>query len=164
MDRAGDDGSAMLLLLGAYLLTLLAAICAIDARFGIIPDSLVVALAVGGAIGTVLEGQHTGLERGLEAVLVLALGAGFRSAYRTIRGHDGLGFGDIKLAAAGTLWIGIEGLPGLLLIAVASAFLSLLILAVQGSKLHGKQAISFGPHLAVGLWFNWVTDLIQLNV
>jgi leader peptidase (prepilin peptidase)/N-methyltransferase len=42
------------------------------------------------------------------------------------------------------------------LIAVVSAPVSLLILIAQGHDLHGKQAISFGPHLAAGLWWVWV--------
>ena len=57
---------------------------------------------------------------------------------------------------AATLWIGIEGVPVLLLMAVLSAAISLLILRAEGHALHGQQAISFGPHLAVGLWLTWV--------
>ena len=79
----------------------------------------------------------------------------FRAAYRWLRGINGLGFGDVKFVAAGVLWIGIEGIPGLLLIAVASALISLLILKSEGHDLHGQQAIPFGPHLAVGLWWIW---------
>jgi leader peptidase (prepilin peptidase)/N-methyltransferase len=80
----------------------------------------------------------------------------FRAGYRWLRGHDGLGFGDVKFVAAGSLWVGAEGIPVVLLIAVASALVSLLILRAQGRELHGKQAISFGPHLAIGLWWVWV--------
>jgi leader peptidase (prepilin peptidase)/N-methyltransferase len=42
------------------------------------------------------------------------------------------------------------------LIAVASALASLLILKLDGYDLHGQQAISFGPHLAIGLWWIWL--------
>lgn len=75
----------------------------------------------------------------------------FRAIYRWLRGHDGLGFGDAKFVAAGTLCTGADGIPVVLLIAVVSAVISLLILRVQGHELHGKKAISFGPHLAIGL-------------
>ena len=41
-----DPGWPEVAVAGFYLVTVLAVICAIDARFGIIPDSLVAALAV----------------------------------------------------------------------------------------------------------------------
>jgi leader peptidase (prepilin peptidase) / N-methyltransferase len=84
-------------LAGLYLVTVLAAICAIDARYGIIPDSLVAALAAGGLLQTYLGGQAELLERGLEGIAVFAAAALFRSSYRWIRGFDGLGFGDLNL-------------------------------------------------------------------
>jgi leader peptidase (prepilin peptidase) / N-methyltransferase len=140
------------LLAGVYLLAVLAAVCAIDARYGIIPDSLVAALALGGVFQGSLDGLQGLLERGIEAVVVLAGAVLFRASYRWIRGFDGLGFGDVKFLAAAALWVGISGMPGLLLVAVLSAVISLLILRAEGHDLDGKQAISFGPHLAVGLW------------
>ena len=143
-------------LAGLYLVTLLAAVCAIDARYGIIPDSLVAALAAGGLLQSWLGGQAGPLERAFEAVGVLVAAALFRASYRWIRGFDGLGFGDVKFVTAATLWIGIQGVPFLLLMAVLSAVISLLILRAEGHDLHGRQAISFGPHLAVGLWLTWV--------
>jgi leader peptidase (prepilin peptidase)/N-methyltransferase len=87
--------------------------------------------------------------------MVFAAVSLFRAGYRWLRGHDGLGFGDVKFVAAGTLWVGAECIPVVLL--VVSALVSLLILRAQGRELHGKQAISFGPHLAIGLW--WVRVL-----
>ena len=153
---AGDPGWALPAIAGGYLVILLAAVCAIDGRYGIIPDSLVLALAAGGALQLLLWGPVDFWWRGFEAALVFAAAWLFRAGYRWLRGYDGLGFGDVKFVAAGTLWVGAEGIPGLLLIAVLSALVSLLILRTQGHDLHGKQAISFGPHLAVGLWWMWV--------
>jgi leader peptidase (prepilin peptidase) / N-methyltransferase len=152
----GDPAWPLPAMGGCYLGILLASICAIDARYGIIPDSLVLALAAGGALQASLWGFGDFWWRGAEAALVFAAAALFRALYRRVRGHDGLGFGDVKFLAAGTPWIGADGIPVLLLIAVASALISLLILRVQGHELHGKHAISFGPHLAIGLWLVWV--------
>jgi leader peptidase (prepilin peptidase)/N-methyltransferase len=153
---AGDRGWTLLAFAGCYLVVLLAFVCAIDGRYGIIPDSIVLALAAGGALQAYLWVPADFWWRGLEAVVVFAAAALFRAAYRWLRGFDGLGFGDVKFVAAGTLWVGMEGVPGLLLIAVASALISLLILKSEGHQLEGKQAISFGPHLAIGLWWIWV--------
>lgn len=148
---------------GLYLLAILAAVCAIDARYGIIPDSLVVALAVGGVFQTWLAGDAELSQRGLEAVLFLVAACLFRAIYRRVRGHDGLGLGDVKFATAAVLWIGFEGVPEMLLVAVLSALASLLILKADGHELHGKQAISFGPHLAIGLWLTWVAGPLQFG-
>ena len=153
---AGDPGWALPAIAGCYLVVLLAAVCAIDGRYGIIPDSMVLALAAGGALSPGCGARRSFWSRGFEAALVFAAASMFRAVYRWLRGYDGLGFGDVKFVAAGTLWIGAEGIPGLLLIAVVSALVSLLILRAQGHELHGKQAISFGPHLAIGLWWVWV--------
>jgi leader peptidase (prepilin peptidase)/N-methyltransferase len=154
-------GSALVAL---YLISVLAPVCAIDARYGIIPNSLVVALAVGGLLQSYLSDQAELTARAFDAVLVFAAGTVFRATYRYLRGHDGLGFGDVKFATAAALWVGIAGVPELLLIGVVSASVSLLILKAQGHALSGKQAISFGPHLAIGLWLTWILGPLQFNI
>jgi hypothetical protein len=103
------------------------------------------------------------LQRGIEAIVAFGAVSLFRAAYRWVRGYDGLGFGDVKFVGAGVLWIGIEGLPGLFLVAVLSALASLVILRAEGHELDGKQAISFGPHLAIGLWLTWVAGPLQFG-
>ena len=157
------DGPAMTLA-GVCLVAVLAAVCAIDARYGIIPDSLVVALAVGGVLQTSIPGQGELLQRCFEALLLFFAACLFRAAYRWVRGHDGIGFGDVKFATAGVLWIGIEGVPAMLLLAVLSALASLLILKREGHALDAKQAISFGPHLAVALWLVWVAGPLSFGI
>jgi leader peptidase (prepilin peptidase)/N-methyltransferase len=161
MCLAGDPAWPRLMMAGFYLMAVLAAVCAIDARYGIIPNSLVVAVAVGGLLSVPIAGEGDLLQRVLEATLFFIAACLFRNAYRWIRGHDGLGFGDVKFAASAVLWIGIEGIPGLLLVAVFSALASLVILRAEGHDLNGNLAISFGPHLAVGLWVSWVAGPLQ---
>lgn len=153
---AGAPAWLALTLAGVCLVAVLAAVCAIDARYGIIPDSLVAALAVGGLLQTYIAEQAGLLERGFEAVVVFVAVALFRASYRRIKGFDGLGFGDVKFVTAAALWIGIQGVPALMLTAVLSAVASLLIMRAEGYVLDGQQAISFGPHLALGLWLAWI--------
>jgi leader peptidase (prepilin peptidase)/N-methyltransferase len=153
----------IVMLAALYLLGLLAGVCAIDARYGIIPNSFVAALALGGVVETILTGQAELLQRVIEALLFFLAAHLFRTAYRLVRGHDGLGFGDVKFATAGVLWVGIEAVPGLLLIAVLSALISLIILRAEGQRLGGKQAISFGPHLAIALWLAWIAGPLQFT-
>ena len=141
---------------GGYLLAVLVAICAIDARFGIIPDTLVIYLAAGGLLQLLGQEWETVLQRLAAGALLFLGGCLLRTIYRVLRNRDGLGFGDVKFVLAGAPWIGLEGVPTLLLLAVTSATVSLVILRVSGERLSRSDAISFGPHLAVALWLVWV--------
>lgn len=148
------------LIAGVYLVLVLAAVCAIDARFGIIPDGLNLALATGGMADYTLE--HGGeLYAGiLEAAAVFLAVAAFRSAFRALRGYDGLGFGDVKFLAAASLWIGFTALPGAILISVGSALAAILLLNAPRYAIGGRDAIPFGPHLAAGVWLTWITGQV----
>jgi leader peptidase (prepilin peptidase)/N-methyltransferase len=156
----GEPAWPEITLAALYLSGLLAAVCAIDARYGIIPDSLVIALAVGGLVQIVMiDPPDRLLQRLVEAGFFFLAAWLFRAGYYRLRGHHGLGFGDVKLATAAMLWIGIEAAPGLLIMAVLSALAGLLILRAEGHKLHRLQAISFGPHLAIGVWLSWLVEI-----
>ncbi len=144
--------------LSVALATLLAAICAIDARFGIIPDKLVGAMAASGLAAVWILDPDEVMYRLAEVVVVAIAIAAFRAIYRWTRGYDGLGFGDVKFLAAATFWIGFRSLPALLLIAVVSALASAFLLKSARYEVDGRHAIPFGPHLAVGLWLAWVFD------
>jgi leader peptidase (prepilin peptidase)/N-methyltransferase len=158
----GEPAWPEILLATLYLCGILAAVCAIDARYGIIPDSLVIALAIGGLVEIVVTGPpDEWLQRVIGAGLFFVAAWLFRAGYHRVRGFHGLGFGDVKFASAGVLWIGIEATPWLLILAVLSALISLLIIRVEGNSLHRTQAISFGPHLAISLWLSWIIDLVQ---
>lgn len=144
-----------IMLSALYLSATLAATCAIDARYGIIPDSLVAAFFLGGVSEAILVGQP---DRLIEAAAFFLAACIFRSSFRRMRGYHGLGFGDVKFATAGVLWIGIGAVPMLLIAAVFSALTSLLILRAEGHGIDRKQAISFGPHLAIGFWLIWIAE------
>ncbi len=157
-----DPAWPQTLCMGLYLALVLAAICAIDARFGIIPDSLNLALAAGGVVEYALGHGFDQFGGGLEAVAVLLGGVAFRAGYRSLRGYDGLGLGDVKFLAASSLWIGLAELPGAVLIAVASALAALFVLNVERNEISGRQAIPFGPHLAAGVWLMWTIGALRL--
>ncbi len=65
--------------------------------------------------------------------------------------NGGIGGGDVKLAAAGGLWLGWQG--ALLSLALASWFggLAAIFLLVSGRKKR-KDAIAFGPFISLGIW------------
>lgn len=143
-------------LFGCWLLALLVAISAIDARFGIVPDVLVVWLAIGGFGQLAVADWWLIPMRLVDCAIVFGAAALLQAAYRAVRGYEGLGFGDVKLVTAGVLWIGLEGVPMLMMVAVASALVSLLIRRLMDGVLSRTDPIAFGPHLALGLWLAWV--------
>lgn len=145
------------------LLCLLAAICAVDARFGVIPDSLVILVALGGLLETTATGAADPVQRLGEAGIMFVAGWLFRAAYLHVRGINGLGLGDVKLAAAGVLWTGIASVPSVILVAVGSALTSLGVLYAQGHKLTSRDAIPFGPHLILGIWLTWIAGVVDLG-
>ncbi|MDN3278953.1 A24 family peptidase [Frankia sp. RB7] len=158
LSGSADQRWTIYFALSVTLAALLAAICAIDARFGIIPDRLVGALAACGLAAVWLLDLSEMMYRLAEVAIVLIAIVAFRSIYRWVRGYDGLGFGDVKFLAAATFWIGLHSLPVLLLIAVVSALASAFLLRSARYEVDGRHAIPFGPHLAVGLWLAWAFD------
>ena len=163
-----------LLSLELFLVAVLAAVAAIDARFAIIPDSLILALVVGGVAHIVVLGSREmwlpgegaseaskltlqfGMVawRSLDALMAFLGAALLRAGYQALRGREGFGFGDVKFIGAAALWVGIGMVPLMLIVAVFSAFGTIGLLRKQVGALGGGDAIPFGPHLAVGLWLS----------
>ena len=146
------SADALVIALSAGLLLLAAAIACIDARRMIIPDGLTAALALLG-LGTIFIVDSGPLVSRLMAAGVTMLGLQtFREAFRHWRGHEGMGFGDVKLAGAAALWIGPEGLPSLILLAAMTALATAMCLRLARGRL---RRLPFGPHLAAALWLVW---------
>ena len=76
--------------------------------------------------------------------------------YKSVRGREGLGLGDVKLFAAAGAWLGGEGLPSVMLVACLSAIFTLAFVMLSGRKLDAGTAIPFGPFLALGFWAIWI--------
>lgn len=135
--------------LGAALLLL----SYIDLRTGLLPDILtwpLVALGLGyaahqGDLATALAGAVAGY------VLI----AGLALVWRRTRGYEGIGLGDAKLLAAGGAWVGVFGLPVILLVASAIGILIAISVSLRSRLRQERAAIVFGPFLAFGVWGVW---------
>jgi leader peptidase (prepilin peptidase)/N-methyltransferase len=131
-----------------------------DARYFIIPDKLIVFLLICGAL-TVLASDGLDPSRiGASGGAYLAMRA-LALLYERLRGEAGLGHGDAKLFAVAGLWLGFEGLPTSLVLAVFSALLSVAILFRDEALESSRQPIPFGPHLALGFWLTWTVGPLQ---
>lgn len=132
------------LALGFFLLLIPLAV--IDKRTGYLPDALTLPLATiglaAGGLNIFVSPEHAifGWVLGWGSLAVLA------GLYRMVRGREGLGGGDAKLLGAGATFTGPAALPLILLIAAASALVSVMI--TQRGQTDGATEIRFGPWLA----------------
>jgi len=116
-----------------------------------LPDVLTLPLVVAGLLATwVLEPQAAADHAAAAALAYLAF-RGIALAYRLLRGREGLGQGDAKLLAASGAWVGLAGLPGVVLGAALTA-----LAVALGQRLVRRTAadvpIPFGPYLALATW------------
>lgn len=141
------------MLWGGVLLLALAVLSWIDARTLRLPDMLTLPLV---ATGLVQSWYFTGTV--FDAAIGAAMGYLFfvlvETAFRKLRGKEGLGRGDAKLLAAGGAWCGWIGLPWIVLIASGTGLLFAGAMALAGRRL--PAAIPFGPFLALGVAAVWL--------
>lgn len=139
------------------LIAILAPMAWIDARHLIIPDSLNLLFAISGLAHLYLQSGFAAIPSALlAAVLVAVFFLGLRLAYSKLRGHAGLGLGDVKFLAAATLWLGALGLPWLVLFASISGLAWHIVLSARNQPASWTQRVAFGPHLAVGFVISWL--------
>lgn len=78
------------------------------------------------------------------------------ATYQRVRHQDGLGLGDVKLAAAAGAWIGWQQLPYVVLIACAVGLVWAGIAAIRRGPAALHDRIPFGVALCAGLWIVWL--------
>lgn len=147
----------LICVLGA--LGLLVALSVIDLRHGILPNELVLGLACAGLI------FHSCLMFKFLDVQDMAIGALIgggilfliREAANRWYDEDTLGLGDVKLMAAGGIWLGPEGILIALTAGALAGFFHGLIVALLAMRRAGVKSdlsrfsIPAGPGFAVGL-------------
>jgi len=157
--------------LGAGLGILMLAIAVIDARRFIIPNVLTVSAFVLGLLhAAVVSAPATwpalGLAISLAIARALALALFFfvvRFAYKAVRGRDGLGLGDVKLAGVGGAWLDWLMMPiAIELAAVAALVVYGLRQAVLGRALVATHRLPFGLFFAPAIWLCWVMERLWL--
>lgn len=150
-------------LLGGYLAALMLAIALIDARYFLIPNELTLAA---GALALVRAGL-AGSDPGAFAVLAALFRAAATAlpllfllwAYRRWRGRDGLGLGDVKLAAVAGAWLDWT----MVFLAIEMATLAALAAyAIAGlirrRSMQRTALLPFGLFLAPAIWIGWLAE------
>jgi len=137
-----DDPGA--LALGLVFVAMLAAITLTDLERRLIPNRILIAGAVAGlAIATATDPSSLP-ERGIAAVAAGGLLLLIALAY-----PRGMGMGDVKLAAVMGLFLGSAVSVALAVAVIAGSVVGIGVMVQQGSGAR-KQAVPFGPFLALG--------------
>jgi leader peptidase (prepilin peptidase)/N-methyltransferase len=129
---------------GLVFIAVLAAVTLVDLDLRVIPNKFLIAGAVVGVPLVLIADPDSAGER---AIATAAAGGGLLLvAFAYPRG---MGMGDVKLAALMGVYLGRAVAPGLLIGFLAGAIVGLALIASRGAAAR-KQAVPFGPFLALG--------------
>jgi leader peptidase (prepilin peptidase)/N-methyltransferase len=147
---------------GAALAGLMLAIAVVDHRRMVIPDELnalafIAGLIVAGALADAPPVIAI-LQALVRAGVMIALFFGFRAGYRALRGVEGMGLGDVKLAAVAGVWLDWAGLPVVVEIAALSALAAALCARLRDNGFDPKARLPFGTFFAPAIWICWLLD------
>ncbi|WP_298241977.1 A24 family peptidase [uncultured Bradyrhizobium sp.] len=155
-------------LYGAFLAALMLAIATNDAHHYRIPNALTgaafaLALLRAGAfvpdIGAeaLLWPLARAAATGLPLLLLMVL-------YRRWRGRDGLGLGDVKLAAVCGAWLDLATVVAVIELAALLAIGAYAAnAALRRRRLHATAAMPFGLFLAPAVWIGWLGETWYTN-
>lgn len=156
----GADG-----LFGAFLGLLMFAIAIIDSRRYIIPNELTaaafaLALLRAGTIGP--DADWLGVVwAALRAAAITVSFLALMIGYRRWRGRDGLGLGDIKLAAVAGAWLGWATIFAMIELATLSALAAYLVNGYFRKRpLKATAFLPFGLFLAPAIWIGWLIETL----
>jgi leader peptidase (prepilin peptidase)/N-methyltransferase len=122
----------------------LIALAGIDLDHKLLPNKIVYPLAVYGVIATLLVERDDTVEH-----LIAGAGAFAFLLAAVIAYPSGMGMGDVKLAGAMGLYLGVSVIPALLVAFLSGSLVGIAILAREGAAAR-KKAIPFGVFLALG--------------
>jgi leader peptidase (prepilin peptidase)/N-methyltransferase len=151
--------------LGAFLGALVLAIAVSDYSRYIIPNELTGAAVALALLRAATVGPDAGWEallwaaaRSLATALPLLV---LMAAYRWWRGRDGLGLGDIKLAAVAGAWLGFVTLFAVVELATLAALSAYFAAAtIRSRPMKATAFLPFGMFLAPAIWLGWLAEAI----
>jgi leader peptidase (prepilin peptidase)/N-methyltransferase len=154
------------IIIGAAFGLMMMSIAAVDARRYMIPDRLILAALVFGGLhaAAAMPGySETPLfDAALRAAATAALFLTLQIAYRWLRGREGMGVGDVKLAAVAGVWLEWPTIPMAIEIAAGAGLAFYLIggaMARRPIRLASK--LPFGLFFAPAIWLAWVIQSLM---
>jgi len=156
----GLDGA-----LGGALGLIMLGVAAADSRRFIVPNALSGGAFALGICHAAAANPDSGVESALMALCRAAFAAGLfllvRIAYRSLRGREGLGLGDVKLAGAAGAWLSLPILPIAIEIAALAALAAYVLRQTKRLRvLRATARVPFGAFFAPAIWLGWVLDTL----
>jgi len=140
----------------------------VDARTYLLPDEVTYGAVVCGiaAAAALTQGFGSSFETSFQpwlaagdAVLRAACVAGFlallRWVYAHIREREGIGLGDVKLAAAVGAWLPFDTVPLCFGVAAGGALVAVLVAHLRGDDVDRTMKLPFGAFLCPALWLTF---------
>jgi leader peptidase (prepilin peptidase)/N-methyltransferase len=122
----------------------LIALAAIDFDHRLLPNKIVYPLAAYGVLASLL------VERADLAENLIAGAGAFTFLFLAVLAYPrGMGMGDVKLAGAMGIYLGLSVIPALLIAFLAGSIVGLAMIAREGASAR-KKAVPFGVFLALG--------------
>ncbi len=133
------------------LVLVLAYVVVVDIKIFRIPDFANAIIALMGLTIAGTNGTEALVWAVTSSLIAFAAIWAFQLLYFRVRNRDGLGFGDTKFIAAATTWVGLEGLPTMLLVACLAALLFVAAKYAFTRSVLITDRLPFGPFLGLGL-------------
>lgn len=138
--RGFDEALALQLPFAAMLV----AVAAIDLEHRIVPNKILLPLAIWAVVGWAIIDLDF-----LPEALIAGAGAFTFLLLAALAYPAGMGMGDVKLAGVMGLYLGLAVIPAMLLAFLAGSIVGVAMLAREGAKAR-KKGVPFAPFLAFG--------------
>jgi leader peptidase (prepilin peptidase) / N-methyltransferase len=136
----------------------------VDARTCLLPDILTWGAVAGGVVAAAAldpyERLHAAAGATMRAAVTALALALLRWCYARLRKREGLGFGDVKLAAAVGAWLPLEAIPMCFGLAASAALVAVLLARLRGEDISGSTKIPFGAFLCPALWLIFYVSVL----
>jgi leader peptidase (prepilin peptidase)/N-methyltransferase len=144
--------------------TLMIAGADVDARTFLLPDLITFGAIFCGILAAPLLGTAdpwTAIAHAIAgAAAVGGLLALFRSGYGWLRNTEGLGLGDVKLAAAIGAWLPLDAIALCFGLATSGALAAVVLAHLSGRAVVRTTRIPFGAFLCPALWIVFFADSV----
>jgi leader peptidase (prepilin peptidase) / N-methyltransferase len=142
--------------------TLMIAGADVDARTFLLPDLITFGAVFCGILAAPLLDTTDPWVAAGQAIARAGCVAGalalFRGGYAWSRKTEGLGLGDVKLAAAIGAWLPLEAIPLCFGLATSGALVTVMLARLSGQAVMRTTRIPFGAFLCPALWIVFYAD------
>jgi leader peptidase (prepilin peptidase) / N-methyltransferase len=139
----------------------------VDARTYILPNTITWGAAICGVVAAWYLDELNPWLAMLDAILRAMSAAGLlallRWSYGHIRHREGLGLGDVKLAAAVGAWLPLEVIPLCFGLATSGALVTILWAHMRGTRVERTMRIPLGAFLCPALWFTFYASRLPIG-